>query len=197
MKEFNIVVSGIGGQGVLTIANAIAEAAMKNGYDVRGSELHGLAMRFGHLECHVRFGKDIHSSIVEEADADLIIALERLEALRALYYANKKTVMVFDTRAAVPVQMHMDKVKYPEIREVVKQIKKYTKKVFFIDAAKAAKELTGNPVFSNVYLLGYSFAKGHIPLKRESLEYGIKQFVPAETYEMNKKVFEIATSKKR
>jgi indolepyruvate ferredoxin oxidoreductase beta subunit len=197
MKEFNVVVSGIGGQGVLTIADAIVEAAMKNGYDVKGSELHGLAMRFGHLESHIRFGKEIHSSIVEEAGADLIIALERLEALRALYYANKKTIIIFDSTAAVPVQLHLDKIKYPEVEEVVKNLKKYSKKVFYINAAKAAKELTGKTVFSNVYTLGYAFAKGHIPLKKESLLYGIKQLVPPDTFGINKKVFEIAISRKR
>lgn len=197
MKEFNIVISGIGGQGVLTIADAIIEAAMKNGYDVRGSELHGLAMRFGHLECHVRFGKDINSSIVEECDADLIIALERLEALRALYYAKKKTTIIFDSEAAVPVQLHMDKIKYPEVKDVVRQLKKYTKKVSYIDAAEAAKELTGKTVFSNVYMLGLAFSRGHIPIKKENLLYGIKQTVPPESFEINKKVFEAAISKKK
>jgi len=196
MKEFNIVVSGIGGQGVLTITNAIAEAAIKNRYDIKGSELHGLAMRFGHLECHVRFGKDIYSSIVEECDANLIIALERLEALRALFYANKKTTIIFDSRAAVPVQLHLDKIEYPEVREVVKQLKRYTKKVFYVDAAMASKNLTGKTLFSNVYMLGYAFSKGHIPIKKENLEYGIKQIVPLESFEINKKVFEAAISKR-
>ena len=85
MKDFDIVLTGVGGQGIITLQKIISEAAIKQGYDVKASELHGLAQRGGHIECHVRIGKKIYSSLVRQGNADLIIALEPLEGMRATY----------------------------------------------------------------------------------------------------------------
>ncbi|MDO8435920.1 MAG: 2-oxoacid:acceptor oxidoreductase family protein, partial [bacterium] len=91
INEFNIVIVGVGGQGLLTILQIIAEAALLEGYKVRTSELHGLAQRGGSVEVHIRFGKQIFSPLVPAQKADLIMALEMQEALRGRYFANAKT----------------------------------------------------------------------------------------------------------
>lgn len=122
MKDFNLVVVGVGGQGILTLAQIVAEAALKEGLDVKTSELHGLAQRGGPIPSHVRFGKKIYSSIVMVGEADLVIGLEPLEALRAAYYGSKerKTVFVFDTWEIIPSSILSQKEAYPSIKKLRK-----------------------------------------------------------------------------
>jgi indolepyruvate ferredoxin oxidoreductase beta subunit len=78
-KTFNLIVNGVGGQGVITLLTLIDEAAMADGYDVRSSELHGLSQRGGSVQTHVRFGKKVNSPLIENGKADLVISLECLK----------------------------------------------------------------------------------------------------------------------
>ena len=89
INEFNIVVTGTGGQGLITLLKIISEAALSEGYDLAASELHGLSQRGGSVEVHFRFGEEIYSPLVKQGGANLIISLEALEALRACYYSSK------------------------------------------------------------------------------------------------------------
>src|ERR1035437_3900834 len=90
-KNFNIILTGVGGQGIITLLQVIDEAAFIQGYDVRSSELHGLSQRGGSVEAHIKFGKRVYSPMVSNGEADLIIALEALEALRESSKAGKQT----------------------------------------------------------------------------------------------------------
>ena len=87
-KNFNIVIVGTGGQGLITLLQILAEAALIEKFDVKTSELHGLSQRGGSVEVHIRFGKKIHSPLVAQASADLILALEAQETLKASTFAN-------------------------------------------------------------------------------------------------------------
>jgi indolepyruvate ferredoxin oxidoreductase, beta subunit len=116
MEPFNVVVVGVGGQGAVTLANVIEEAAFKQGFDVKGSEMYGLAQRGGSIPCHVRFGDKAYSSMIRVGQADLVIALEQLEALRASFFGSKeqKTVFVIDACRIIPVSVSVLKESYPE-----------------------------------------------------------------------------------
>ncbi|MFH0711334.1 MAG: indolepyruvate oxidoreductase subunit beta [Candidatus Aenigmatarchaeota archaeon] len=197
MKDFNLVIVGVGGQGILTLGNIVAEAAMKEGFDVKTSELHGLAQRGGPIPCHVRFGKKIYSSIVMEGDADLVIGLEPLEALRAAYYGSKKkkTVFVFDTWRIIPSSILTQKEAYPSLKEIQKDLKKFGSKAVSLNASDIAKKETERVVYTNVYLLGYCVGKKLIPLKKNSILEGMKSVVPEKYFETNKKVFELGMKK--
>ena len=87
VKEFNIVIVGTGGQGLITLLEIISEAALSEGFDVKTSELHGLSQRGGSVEVHITFGKKVLSPLVSQGEANLIIALEIQEALKACYYS--------------------------------------------------------------------------------------------------------------
>lgn len=193
MKEFNVVVTGIGGQGVLTLANIIAEAALKQAYDVKGSELHGLAQRGGTIPCHVRFGKKMYSPLVLEGEADLVIGLEPLEALRACYYGSKetKTVFLIDSYRAIPLSVSVLGQKYPSLKEINKLLKPFSKKVIILKASNVVKRETGDIIATNIYLLGYACSKKMIPIKKKHLLEGIKEIVPKKYFEINKKIFEM------
>jgi indolepyruvate ferredoxin oxidoreductase beta subunit len=191
MKEFNIIITGIGGQGVLTLANIIAEAALRQGFDVKGSELHGLAQRGGTIPCHVRFGKKMYSPLVLEGEADLVIGLEPLEALRACYYGSKesRTVFLIDSYRAIPLSVSVLGQKYPSLKEISRLLKPFSKKVIILKASEAVKKETGDIIATNIYLLGYAVSKKLIPLKKKFLLEGIKETVPEKYFETNKKIF--------
>lgn len=190
-KTFNVVITGIGGQGVLTAGAAIAHAAMAAGQDVKTAELHGLATRFGPLEMHVRFGKEVLSPLISLGTADLIIGLERLETVRALDFSGNKTAVLMDPRSAIPTIMSIRKQKYPNEAEAIRTIKKFTKgKVVSVQATEAVKKLGADPIAANIYLLGRACGLNMLPLKREHLLKGIEEIVPPAVFELNKKLFE-------
>ncbi|MEM5883178.1 MAG: indolepyruvate oxidoreductase subunit beta [Candidatus Aenigmatarchaeota archaeon] len=192
MKEFNLVIAGIGGQGSLTLALTIAEAALIEGYDVKTSELHGLSQRGGSIPCHVRFGKKIYSSIVKVGKADLIIGLEPLEALRACVYGSKgKTVFLIDSERIIPISSSALSEKYPSNEEIKKILKEFSSEVFFVDASKTLKKEYGNATGANIFMLGIASCSNLIPLKRESLFEGIRRVIPEKYFGMNKEIFEL------
>jgi indolepyruvate ferredoxin oxidoreductase beta subunit len=193
MKEFNTVITGVGGQGVVTLANIIAEAALLAGYDVKTSELHGLAQRGGSIPCHVRFGDVIYSPLVLEGEANLVIGLEPLEALRACYYGSKehKTVFLIDNYRIVPLSVPILKEKYPSMEEVIDTLKDFSAKVIVLNASDAVKKETGSTVTTNIYLLGYASSKSLIPLEKKFFIEAIEETVPERYIEMNKKIFEL------
>ena len=94
----SIVIVGVGGQGALTLARWIGEAALAEGYDVRIAEIHGMSQRGGSVEVHVRLGREVSAPIVEEAGADLVIALEAVEALRGFRNLKPSGVLVINKR---------------------------------------------------------------------------------------------------
>ena len=98
LEKFNIVIVGTGGQGLITLLQIIAEAALFEGYEVRTSELHGLSQRGGSVEVHIRFGKEVFSPLVSQGEADLILGLEMQEALRAYPFANSGTAFLLNKK---------------------------------------------------------------------------------------------------
>ena len=194
MKEFNMIVAGVGGQGAITLMRIIAEAALKQGYDVKTSELHGLAQRGGSVPCHIRFGDKIYSPLVMQGEAHLIIALEPVEALRACYFGSRenKTIFLVNSYRIIPLSVPILKMKYPSLEEIKENLQDFSSRVIVLNAADKVKKITGNIVMSNIYLLGYAVAKGLLPLKKEYLLKAIEEIVPKKYLEENRKVFELA-----
>lgn len=190
---FRIVLTGVGGQGVITLTRIFAQSALNAGLDVKTSELHGLAQRGGHIECHVRLGKKVFSSLVREGGADLIIALEPLEALRACYYGFKKrTIFLVNSYKMPPLSVEVSGERYPSLKAIVKSLKKFSNRVYLIDASEKVRKETGSIVTTNVYMLGFASAKGLIPIKEKFLLDGIKDVVPERYFDINRKMFELA-----
>ena len=196
MKEFNIVIAGTGGQGVLTLMRIIAESALRQGYDVKTSELHGLAQRGGPIPCHIRFGEKIYSPIVMEGEAHLIIALEPLEALRSSYYGSKenKTVFLVNNYSIIPLSVFVAKEVYPSLDEIVDTLGQFSTRVITLNASGIVKEAVGTVTPTNIYMLGYAVSKGLILLEKKFVLEGIEENVPKKFLEVNKKVFELGFS---
>lgn len=198
MKAFDMVITGVGGQGVLTIGNILAEAALKEGYDVKTTELHGLAQRGGSIPFQMRIGKKVNTALIMEGDADLIIALEPLEALRACYFASKekKTKIVFDDKILTPVTVSVLGEKYPTIDGIKKLLKAFSSEIHVIAASKLVKEKTGSELASNVFILGYVVGEKMLPIKSKTILEAIKKTVPSKYYDLNKDIFEMGMKHK-
>lgn len=199
VKEFNIVISGIGGQGVLTLSRIIAHSAFLQGYDVKTSELHGLAQRGGHIESHIRFGKKIYSPLVMEGEAHLIIGLEPLETLRVCYYGSKenKTVFLLNSYPITPLSVYVSGKKYPELKKIVKMLKMFGSKVICLNATEDLLKNFGTAIPANTYLLSYAISNKLIPIKSTFVLKGMKEIVPKRFYKLNKEVFNFIQKKEK
>jgi indolepyruvate ferredoxin oxidoreductase beta subunit len=198
MKEFNMIVTGVGGQGALTLGMIIAEAALKQGYDVRTTELHGLAQRGGTIPIHIRFGEKMYTPLVLEGEADLIIALEPLEALRSTYFGSRKqkTTFLIDNYKIPPITVSAFGEKYPSMNEIVNHIKPFAGKTIILNASEIVEKETGSILTSNIFILGYAVAKGLLPLKENLVLKTIEETIPEKYFELNKKVFEMGMKHK-
>lgn len=168
-SQFNVIISGVGGQGVMTLGSLLALTAMKEGNNVYTSELHGLAKRFGHTEFHFRMG-DVNTTIVPNKSADLIIALEPLETLQLVKYCDKeRTVVYVDNIMIKPTRMDIEGINYPDLDEIKAKIKPHVKDFIVINASDESKKITGSNIFSNVYILGKIVSNKHINIKSSTI----------------------------
>lgn len=198
LDKFDIIFAGVGGQGVLTVAGIVARAALIEGYNVKAAELHGLSMRFGAVETHLRFGHKIHSPLVKKGEADLVISLEPLEAVRVAHYAKQSTSYVFDVKGQIPVGAYLEKQVYPSLDKIIDMLKKVSPKgkIFAVEASDVARKNFGSVVAANIVLLGKALAQGLLPLKKESVLKAMEQVLPDKLLDANKKIFELGFSLK-
>ena len=189
--KFRIIITGLGGQGIISLAKIIAKAAFFEGYDVKMSELHGLSQRMGHASCHVIFGDKVFSSLIKKGDADLIISLEPLEALRVMQFASKKTSLVLNDYPIIPISVYSDKKEYPSKEFIEKNLEAVFKQVFSINASEKVREENAGIASTNIFMLGYAFSKNIIPLKRESLIKAMKETI-LKNQEINENIFNLS-----
>ena len=186
-KEFNMVIVGTGGQGLITLLQVITEAALMENYDVKTSELHGLSQRGGSVEVHIRIGKKVFSPLVCHGRADLILGLEMQEALKAIFFANPKTKFLINKNIIpIPLQKNLTE------EEILKNLRKITKDIDIVPAAKITQEKLGTSVVSGIYLLSLAVFKKLIPLKPNSISKAIKKIIPKKYLELNLKTFDLA-----
>jgi len=186
-KDFNMVIVGVGGQGLITLTKLLAEAALIEGRDVKTSELHGLSQRGGSVETLIRFGRKIYSPLVMQGGANLIIALEVQESLKSCYYASedKTTFLVNDYFKSIPGK------ELPDKESVIRELEKFVKQVVVIGGTNIAKEKLAKEVLVGVLLVSSAVAQGLIPLDPDSLLSAIKKQIPERYLEMNIKAFKL------
>lgn len=189
MKEkINIVLTGVGGQGVITAANILGKAAVKAGVNVFVSEVHGMAQRGGSVNCTVRLG-DVSGPLVPAGSASAMLSMEPSEALRYIQYTNKKTKIITDIVPVIPFTVATGDEKYPELEKIFKELEKYGV-LYKIDAVKLAKE-AGALITKNVVMLGALAGTEILPFKSDILLDTILESVPKKYKDLNKKAFEL------
>lgn len=183
MKEIkNILFIGVGGQGTILASKILTEGLLRAGYDVKMSEVHGMAQRGGSVTTQVRFGETVHSPLVEIGKADAIVAFEKSEALRALNYLKKGGYLIVNDYEIHPVPVLIGAEKYPE--GVEEALKSEVENTVIVKAAEIAQGL-GNIKAQNVVLLGALIRALNI----EDVEWNevVKTLVPPKAIELNEK----------
>ena len=177
MTTKNIMIVGVGGQGTLLTSRILGGLAIAGGYDVKLSEVHGMAQRGGSVVTYVRYGEKVAEPIVEEGQADVIIAFERLEALRYAHFLKKDGVLIANDWRIDPMPVVIGAAQYPEhiLEDLAKEHKVYT-----VNATEEAKKLG---------VLG--IAAQHMDFTKEQWYDVIEHTVPPKTVELNKQAFDV------
>ena len=186
-KKTNIVLTGVGGQGVITAANILGKAAVVAGINVFVSEVHGMAQRGGSVNCCVRLG-EVSGPLVPSGEADVILSTEPVEALRYINFSNKNTTIITDSTPVVPFTVSTGDEEYPDIEKVFKELEKYGR-LYKFDAVKIAKD-SGSVITKNIVMLGALAAIDVLPFDKKILLNTILDNVPPKFKDMNKKAFE-------
>ncbi len=179
----NIMIVGVGGQGTLLTSRILGGITLAAGYDVKLSEVHGMAQRGGSVVTFVRYGEKVAEPIVEQGQADVLIAFETLEALRYAHFLKKDGVLIINDQRIEPITVVTGAAQYPEnIIENLEQ--EHT--VYKINAMEEAKKL-GNSKAFNIIVLG--MAAKHMDFSKEAWLTVIEKTVPQKTVEINQRAF--------
>ena len=181
----NVLMSGVGGQGVLVASDILVLVAMHAGLDAKKSEIHGMAQRGGSVVSQVRYGEKIYSPLIQMGTADIILAFERLEAIRYLDYLKQNGIIVINNQQITPLSVFFSNIPYPKNIEEI--CKKKTDRFIMIDGINIAEDL-GNPRTINSVLLGA--LSNYLEFDEEHWMKAIAQRVPPKTIELNRKAFE-------
>jgi indolepyruvate ferredoxin oxidoreductase beta subunit len=192
---FNMIDCGVGGQGVVLMANIVGEACATSGANVVSGELHGLSQRGGSVIAHQRIGKNVMSPLVPYGEADVILSLEPMEALRYLYFLKDGGMVIMNTRMDHPPLETQQLAKnerssYVSYEEVIQRIRSTGARVVEIDAMKLAEE-AGNPQTVNVVMVGALAASPNFPVGKKHMLKAVKENVPKKAYEENLRAFEL------
>jgi indolepyruvate ferredoxin oxidoreductase beta subunit len=182
----NVLMAGVGGQGVLMVGETLALAALADGLQAKQSEVHGVAQRGGSVVSHVRFGERVHSPLIRCGEADMLYAAERLEALRYAHYLKPGGTVVMDDRAIHPIRMpDTPDMPYPEGVPAFLQGKGYT--MLVLEAFREAEAL-GDKRCANVVLLGALAAR--LDLGDEAWDAALRERLPEKILDLNLRAFE-------
>ncbi len=147
----NILFSGVGGQGILLASELTAYAQLEAGFDVKKSEVHGMAQRGGSVEAHLRYGERVYSPLIDPGTADILVAFEILEAARYLPYLHKNSAVVVNTQKILPPAVALGKMEYPD--NILDELTGRGINVVAIDAFAVAREV-GELRTANVAMVG-------------------------------------------
>lgn len=188
-KEANILFVGVGGQGTISASNLLSAALIELGYDVKMSEVHGMAQRGGSVSTQVRYGEKVHSPLIEKGTSDYIISFEKSESGRWLEFLKENGTVISSDHEIRPYSVNMGKEVYPE--GIIEEMKEKGYHVKSVDAQNKAIEL-GNAKVANMVLLGI-LAKD-LGLEKDLLNRLIKQYFKPALQEVNLKAMDLGYS---
>lgn len=153
MKDVNILMSGVGGQGVVLASDTLGEIGMNSGYDVKKSDSIGMAQRGGSVVSNIRLAKRVFSPIIKKGTADFLLGFEQLEAARWASYLNPNGIAIVSDSIILPVSVIGGTIPYPGPGEVKKILAGYAREIYMIEATRICHD-AGNPKALNMVMLG-------------------------------------------
>ena len=184
----NILISGVGGQGVITAGRIISEAAVSSGINVVMSELHGLSQRGGSVSVDLRMG-DVHGPIIPDGDVDVIMGFEPIEAIRAISRAGNRTIVIMNSEKITPISLSMHRMEYPD-EEKLKEISGKNVKIMKINGVMIAKK-AGNYKAVNSVMIGATLGLDIIPVTMESVKSVMKGIFSGNILQENLKAIDL------
>jgi indolepyruvate ferredoxin oxidoreductase beta subunit len=185
MATKNILIVGVGGQGTLLTSRILGGITTAAGYDVKLSEVHGMSQRGGSVVTYVRYGENVAEPIVEEGQADVLIAFERLEALRYAHFLKKDGVIIANDQRIDPITVVTGQAEYPE--NILENLSE-SHKVISVDAMEEARKLGNTKVFNTIII---GVAAKHMDFEHDAWVQVIKATVPPKTIDINLQAFEV------
>ena len=186
METKNILIVGVGGQGSLLASKILGDLLLRQGYDVKVSEVHGMSQRGGSVVTYVKYGDKVYSPVVEKGEADAVISFELLEAARCLPYLKKGGHLITSTQQIDPMPVITGAAKYPE--ELADKLAAAGADLTAVDALSLAEQ-AGTSKASNVVLMGVFASLTGFP--EELWQKALDECVPPKFLELNKKAFEL------
>lgn len=189
-KNFNILLAGVGGQGIIFAGQIIMESALRQKKKVYGFEMHGMARRGGAVATHIRIGEELYSPLVPVRSGNLLAAFEPSEALRHMHFMNPEAMVILNTNPVIPIGISSQKGSYPDIDIIIDAIKKRCENVHSFDATQLAKEAK-NPIAMNIVMLGAICASDTTLLPKEDVREIIGQKSPSYFRKINLFAFDL------
>ena len=188
--KYTIQIVGVGGQGVLLASMVLGNAAMKEGYKLAMSEVHGMAQRGGSVLCTLRFGDDVISPLEAKGGADLIMGFEPVETCRNISLGNKDTKILMNLDPVYPAMVAAGADDYPAIEDLIAAAKKLNDNVMTLEATSIAIK-AGKAVAANAVMIGAVAGIKGFPLKKEVLKETLAENVPQKFLDLNLKAFDL------
>jgi indolepyruvate ferredoxin oxidoreductase beta subunit len=183
-NTINVAITGVGGQGVLTLAEILAKAALADSLNVRVGEIHGMAQRGGHVVCTVRIGDGAKGPIVDPGTADLLVGFEPIETLREIQTIAEDGCVLLSSHIQYPVAVSMGEAEYPDHEEIISGIKKFTGRVLEVDAMALAQK-AGSSLSLNMVMLGGIIGTGITPIKKKTALEIVRSTFPKKFESIN------------
>lgn len=187
MKKLDLLITGVGGQGVVLASDIIGEAALAAGYDVKKTDTLGMAQRGGSVVSHVRIGRRVWSPLINEGEVDIILAFEKLEAARWCHYLRRDATVIVNNHALPPLAVNLGNEHYPGDEEITNILKQRSEHIYFVNGTRRAREL-GNTRTLNMFMLGC--ISPFLPLKIHTWKESISQRLRPEIQRINISAFD-------
>ena len=191
MKSFKVVISGVGGQGTLLASRLLAESAINAGLHVKIGETYGMAQRGGPVMGHIQIGGTANNPQIRKMEADVLVGFEPAEAARrGVTYLKDDGLALVNKRVTAPVEVISGMVPYPEMGELMGLLGKVTDRLVAFDATSLAEE-AGDPIATNVVMLGALTESGELPFGEETMLYTLRDSLRPRFLELNMRAFDL------
>jgi indolepyruvate ferredoxin oxidoreductase beta subunit len=187
MKDINLIICGVGGQGIILASDILAEVAIDSGYDVKKTDTLGMAQRGGSVISHIRMGNKIYSPMIKKGQADIVLGFEKLEALRWSQYLNDKSIVIVNNYKISPSTVNLGKASYPDDEKTDGILKEKAGRVISTNGTEYAINL-GDIRVLNIFLIGC--ASVFLPFKIQVWMDTILRRLPSKVASINKTAFD-------
>jgi len=187
VKKLDLLMTGVGGQGIILASDVVSMAALAAGYDVKKTDTLGMAQRGGSVLSHVRIARQVCSPLIKEGEVDILVAFEKLEAARWGYYLRPGGIIIVNNHALPPLSVSVGNERYPGDEEIADILRRQTDRVYFIDGTSRAREL-GSARALNVFMLGCLSL--FVPLKVHIWKDSLCQRIPSNIQKINLSAFD-------